>query len=63
MMRWMLRVVMMSGMRAGIDWWVQRQERKADEAGPDGQVMRQQARTSGKRMRQTMRMMRRFFRF
>lgn len=62
-MRWVMRILILNGMRAGIDWWVQRQERKADENGQGDPRQRHQARENGKRLRQTMRMFRRFMRF
>ena len=61
--RWFMRVLILSGFRAAIDWWVQRQERKADELGPEAHRERQAARQNGKRLRQSMRLLRRFLRF
>jgi len=62
-----IRIVMMSGLSALVNWWTKRQETKAaDKArseGRDSHIARDQARRQGQTMKRTLRLMRRFMRF
>jgi len=60
MMRMIIRIVMMSGLSALVNWWTRRQE---SSEGRDSHIARDQARRQGQTMKRTLRLMRRFMRF
>jgi len=65
--RMIIRIVMMSGLSALVNWWTRRQEAKAvDQAhsqGQDSDIARDQARRQGQTVKRSFRMIRRFMRF
>ena len=63
MMRMFVRLGLLFGGRALIDFWARRQERKARDAGMDSRIAREQSRRTSRSARQVMRLMRRFMRF